>query len=199
MPDKRKKARLAIGDEETARLLDDSQARIQRALQDLRGGFPGSDDRSQLGCGEFEDYQYIHYPDTNDVEQQEDECLDNSISLISLDMSKGPSESTSPSTYELHEFDPMWTPPEHRGHPRFCPAHHGYGPAQISDMDTIREEQPSEEDLVETLNNRNVDRELARDTVLLLQQVILDADRLLKKHAGQGVNQLWAGNTRQSR
>uniref|UniRef100_A0A1B6KZY5 Uncharacterized protein n=1 Tax=Graphocephala atropunctata TaxID=36148 RepID=A0A1B6KZY5_9HEMI len=106
-----------------------------------------------------------------------------------VDVEVYPNDPPSPSQYEYY------------GMPTYFEARHqrsdfGYM-SRVPNLPVIPEERHERHNMSPvTLNRSNVDRDVIRDTELIVQGVILRLDCILKRHTGRGINDLnlWSRN-----
>ncbi|KAG8289560.1 hypothetical protein J6590_060078 [Homalodisca vitripennis] len=195
-------------DSEVCKMADKLKKMIDRSIEDIKYDFMDVMDASKLDTKQFDQYHYGYYPDSNLEEEDEEQDEFKNLSMLPMDLDECPYEerASPPSPSLLKEFDPVWRSEKYKALPHYYPAHHPrqrptqrrkLGGRKIKSkfmpkaprLQTIREE-PNCETPPSVLNDPTVDREAIRETELIMQQVLLRIDSLLKKYTGKGVNEL---------
>uniref|UniRef100_A0A1B6EXP5 Uncharacterized protein n=1 Tax=Cuerna arida TaxID=1464854 RepID=A0A1B6EXP5_9HEMI len=195
-------------DSEVFRMADKLKRMINRSIEDIKYDFMDVMDVANLDTKQFDQYHYGYYPDSNLEEEDEEQDEFKDLSMLPMDLDECPYEerASPPSPTLLKEFDPNWRSERYKELPHYYAARH---PRQrpwqrkklggkkmkykftprAPRLQTIREE-PTCETPPPVLNDPTVDRESIRETELIMQQVLLRIDSLLKKYSGKGINEL---------
>uniref|UniRef100_A0A1B6FXH8 Uncharacterized protein n=1 Tax=Cuerna arida TaxID=1464854 RepID=A0A1B6FXH8_9HEMI len=194
-------------DRESERLIEDSQARLQRVIEDMKGQLYGSSGECSGDSGFYEDpyessggsgnYQGTcgysggsgYYQSTDGYSGGSGNQGTYGSSRCSLsDLSGCPYDQTPYSSSSIFAVSSQCPPSETLECPQYYPSH--------QERETSRGGYESYESPVTSLNDSCVSPELLRETELLSQKVLLKLDSILRKYTGKGINELnlWRSN-----